>query len=428
MCVHQSLVLYRHMTNDPDVIRSKRYEEIGALIRADAAEVIDAWMSAARREQESAKCAHRAELRNHLPLFLEQLGAEMVSNGTQRDQQRDAAARSHGEHRWEHGWRLDEVIRDYQLLRIVLLDHLDQRLSRNLNLEEFKAIGLLLDEAIEDAVVTFVQHQEQHLSESENRSRGTFENAAVGIGHVDLERNWMQANARLCALLGSTIDELKRSTLDDCVDAEDISVLRERLSELVSGTVEHFTTEMRLVRHDGDKIWTNVTISLHRAFADSFPYYILVIEDITERRRLDEQLQTAMAFAEQANRLKSEFVANVSHEIRTPMNAILGMTELALDEELSAEVRDYIDTAHNSAQSLLSLINDLLDFSRIEAGKLELESAPFDLWETIDDAAKALSLSASDKGLELLTDVSHDVPHYVRGDALRSAPSTDESG
>ena len=407
------------MNNDPNVIRSQRYEEIGTLIRSSAPEVIDIWMSAARREQDSAKSAHREELRNHLPLFLEQLGAELVSRGTQREQQRDAAARSHGEHRWEHGWQLDEVVRDYQLLRIVLIDHLDSTLSRKLNLEEIKAIGLLLDDAIEDAVVTYVRQQEKFLSETEHRSRGTFENAAVGIGHIDLEGRWIRANGRLCSMLGYTLDEVNQTTIDRCADAEDVELLLGGLEELRNGSVEHFPIEMRLVARTGQKIWTNTTVSLHRSLDDAPLHYIAVIQDITDRRRLDDDLQRAMSQAEQANRLKSEFVANVSHEIRTPMNAILGLTELALDEELSDEVRDFINTAHDSAGVLLSLVNDLLDFSRIEAGRLELESSQFDLWDVIDDTAKTLSVSAADKGLELLTDVADDVPGYIKGDPLR---------
>ena len=407
------------MNNDPEMIRSKRYEDMGALIASSAAEIIDSWMGAARREQDSAKAAHRDELRNQLPLFLEQLGAELVARGTQREEERDAAARDHGHQRWKHGWKLNELIRDYQLLRIVLLEYLDSNLSRKLDLEEVKAIGVFLDDAIEDAVVTFVGHQEQYLSESEHRSRGTFENAAVGIGHLDLRGRWLQANARLCQMLGYTLDEIKRTSIADCTDAHDQKAQRKHMDELLKGDAEHFAIETRLLTHDGQKTWANVTMSMQRTFAGAPLYYIVVLEDISDRRRLADELQTAMVTAEQANRLKSEFVANVSHEIRTPMNAILGMSELALDEDLAPDVRDYIETAHDSAKSLLSLINDLLDFSRIEAGKLELESSPFELWETIDETAKALSITASDKGLELLTDVSHDVPRYVRGDSLR---------
>ena len=403
------------------MIRAERYSEIGKLIRASASEVLDRWSRVSKNEddQESARYAHRAELRNHLPIFLEQMGAGLASYGTTQTRQRDASARSHGKQRWEFGWSLDEVIRDYQLLRICLLDHLDEQLDRKLNLEEIKAIGLLLDDAIQDAVATYVAYQEQHLAESEDRSRGTFENAAVGIGHVDQQGAWVRANDRLCKMLGYKLDELMRTTFEQFAHPDDFASQRRDFKRLLNGDIESFSGEIRMTHRDTHEIWAKITVSLQRA-ADREPlYYIFVIEDISERRQLDEELEEAKTAAEESNRLKSEFVANVSHEIRTPMNAILGMTELALDESLSPVLQDYLTTAHESAKSLLSLVNDLLDFSRMEAGRLELESTPFDLWQTIDETAKAVSISASEKGLELLTDVAANVPRYAKGDPLR---------
>jgi two-component system sensor histidine kinase/response regulator len=193
-------------------------------------------------------------------------------------------------------------------------------------------------------------------------------------------------------------------------------------------------------KKNGESYWESAYISPIRNEQGFITHFLAIKEDITERRRSDEKLEEAnseleaineqleqaieranrLAFAaEAANISKSEFLANMSHEIRTPLNGIIGMTELALDTELSAEQQEYLKVVKASADSLLTLINDILDFSKIEAKKLDLDSMDFDLRDTLVDTLKTLAFRAHEKSLELTCHVLHDVPEGLVGDPGR---------
>ncbi len=260
---------------------------------------------------------------------------------------------------------------------------------------------------------------EQEVRESEERFRGTFENAAVGIAHVDVAGRFLRVNEKLCDIVGYTREELLAKTFQDITYSDDLEADLEQFMRLMRGDVPSLSRDKRYVRKDGSIVWVAVSVSLQRDAAGRPLYTISVTRDISHRKRLETEFRHAREVAEAANQAKDEFLANVSHEIRTPMNAILGMTDLVLDTPLTEDQWQCLKTVKSAADNLLGIINDLLDFSKIQAGKLELAPADFGLRAAVGDTVRALAMRAHSKGLELVCHVQPDVPDALVGDAGR---------
>jgi two-component system sensor histidine kinase/response regulator len=167
------------------------------------------------------------------------------------------------------------------------------------------------------------------------------------------------------------------------------------------------------VRKGGEVFHATVALRALRRGKSRLEGFVALIEDLTERRRVEEHLRAAIEQAEAANRSKSDFLATMSHEIRTPMNLIFGMTEMALDSDPTPMQREYLRKTRAAAGTLQVLLNDVLDFSKIEAGKLEVRPRPFSLRAWLDESLGPLSWLAREKGLEVDCRVDPGVPQQV---------------
>jgi PAS domain S-box-containing protein len=267
--------------------------------------------------------------------------------------------------------------------------------------------------------ITDLRQAEEALRQSEERFRGTFENAAVGIAHTDSAGRFLRLNEKFCTIVGYYREELLHRAFQDITHPDDLTASVEPFTVLMRGESPDFGLEKRYVRKDGSTVWAELFVSLQRDTTGKPAYAIAVIHDISQRKQLEGDLRRARDAAESANRAKDDFLANVSHEIRTPMNAILGMTDLALATPLSEDQRQCLRTVKSASDNLLGIINDLLDFAKIEAGKMELDPADFSLRAAIGDTLRALAMRAHRKGLELVCQVQPDVPDALVGDAGR---------
>ena len=258
---------------------------------------------------------------------------------------------------------------------------------------------------------------EDALKQSEWLYHSLVDNLPIYVLRKDLDGRITFANSTACQLLGLPLDDILGKTDYDFFPRELAEKYRaDDKSVIESGQA---FSDIEENRSGERKSWFEVRKTPVRDPAGRVAGSQAIFWDVTQRQQALLDLAEAKEAAEAASRAKSEFLANMSHEIRTPMNAIIGMTGLVLDSSLTPQQQDYLETVRESAESLMGIINDLLDFSKIESGKIELEPQPFDLRAWLGDAMRALAIRADARGLELVCHVDHAVPDMVVGDGLR---------
>ncbi|EDZ7309414.1 two-component sensor histidine kinase BarA [Salmonella enterica] len=206
----------------------------------------------------------------------------------------------------------------------------------------------------------------------------------------------------------NTVDRIRRGQLDSRVEGFMLGEL-DMLKNGINSMAMSLAAYHEEMQHNIDQATSDLRETLEQ----------MEIQNVEQMEIQNVELDLAKKRAQEAARIKSEFLANMSHELRTPLNGVIGFTRLTLKTELNPTQRDHLNTIERSANNLLAIINDVLDFSKLEAGKLILESIPFPLRNTLDEVVTLLAHSSHDKGLELTLNIKNDVPDNVIGDPLR---------
>ena len=314
-----------------------------------------------------------------------------------------------------------------RLVGVVCHEHIGE--GRQWTLEEETFAGSIADFvtlAIEASERNVVQ---EALRQSEAQFRAIFERSSIGIGLIDMKAEIVDTNPALCEILGYSREELSGKHFIDYISIQRGDL--KRYKQLVSGIgtnsgktsrfgfqhselqeqlVDRHRIEMerRCLHQDGSLVWTHISVSVIPDSNGEPEFFLAMIEDITERKQIELKLRASQEAAEAASRAKSEFLATMSHELRTPLNAIMGLSQLLQQEivgSLNEKQNEYVSCIYSSGEHLLELINDILDLSKVEAGKEELLLSPLPVSDLCNYAIWTVRDRALEKGLQLTHEI-----------------------
>lgn len=261
---------------------------------------------------------------------------------------------------------------------------------------------------------------EKALSESEEKFKLLANNipAAVYLVNHDKKRTKVYLNEEMYHLTGYNKEDFSsgKIRLNKLYHKDDKKEVKQKIKEAIANKTSFFI-KYRLAKKDGSFVWVEeygepVIIDGNIAYIEG------VIIDVSERIKMDEAM-LAKEIAENSNQAKTAFLANMSHEIRTPLNGIIGFTKLLINTNTTDLQHQYLQTVNQSAESLLDVVNDILDISKIEAGKLKLEKNKVNLYTIINQSVDMIKFAAHQKDIELIVDIKKCVPTYIIGDEIR---------
>lgn len=275
----------------------------------------------------------------------------------------------------------------------------------------------------EDVVQAIIQDisdrkkSEDRLLESEARFRSLFENSPVAYQSLDEQGRFIDVNEELLKIIGYERKEIIGKNFGELWSPEARDIFPERFKGFK--TCGEVTTEIPIVRKNGESCIVLLNGRVQRDTKDNFIRTHCILYDITERKQMENELLLAKESAENANKAKSTFLANMSHEIRTPMNAIIGFSEILANKIEDESLTNYLKSIQSSSKTLLNLINDILDLSKIEAGKISLLYEPVNIHLLVSELESLFIVKAQEKGLKLQIEISSKVPQILEIDELR---------
>ncbi len=261
---------------------------------------------------------------------------------------------------------------------------------------------------------------EKILLKIEDNFRSYFEAALIGLTITSPDKYWLYANNCACSMLGYSLTELQTMTWDALTHLDDLTTDTNKFEQLMAGEIDVYNIDKRFICKDQTIIYIFLSVTACYKKDGTVDHIVATLQDITKRKQMEESLLQAKQQAENANKAKTTFLANMNHELRTPLNGILGYANiLKQDGGLTTLQQNGLDIIHSSGEHLLALINDILDISKIEANKMELYPTKFDLYDFLEDIISIIRMRAQQKYIWLALKADEGLPSTIELDETR---------